>query len=72
MLTAPLLVYALKTVVGRDRPLLWDAQSYWGSSFPSGHTLSSAAFATAAVLCLGAFIPLAFSVVFDREVAGPQ
>jgi undecaprenyl-diphosphatase len=113
MLTAPLLVYALKAIVGRDRPLLWETQTYWGSSFPSGHTLSTAAFATAAALCLarirprsaslaitvaltwtvlvalsrlvlgvhwpsdvlaalclGVFIPLAFSVVFDRQVAG--
>ena len=115
MLTAPLLVYLLKCVVGRERPLLWDTQTYWGSSFPSGHTLGTAAFATAAALCLariwprsaslatavailwgglvalsrlvlgvhwpsdvlaalclGVFIPLAFSVVFDRAVAGPH
>ena len=113
MATAPLLVYVLKVVVGRDRPVLWETQTYWGSSFPSGHTLSTAAFATAAALCLariwprsaslatavallwtglvalsrlvlgvhwpsdvlaalclGAFIPLSFSVVFDREAAG--
>lgn len=114
MLAAPLLVYALKRMVGRDRPVLWEAQSYWGSSFPSGHTLGTAAFATAAALCLariwprsaslaitaallwtvlvalsrlvlgvhwptdvlaalclGVFIPLGLSVVFDRHVAGP-
>ncbi len=113
MLTAPLLVYALKSIVRRDRPLLWETQTYWGSSFPSGHTLSSAALATAgalcvariwprsagpatslalvwmglmalsrlvlgvhwpsdvlAALCLGAFIPLSFSVWFDRGVTG--
>ena len=112
MLTAPSLVYALKAVVGRDRPLLWEAQTYWGSSFPSGHTLSTAAFAAAAALCLariwprsaaaasmialawailvglsrmvlgvhwpsdvlaalclGLFIPLMFSVLFDRQTA---
>ena len=112
MATAPLLVYVLKALVGRDRPVLWETQTYWGSSFPSGHTLSTAAFATAAALCLariwprsaapsmvvallwtglvalsrlvlgvhwpsdvlaamclGAFIPLLFSVVFDREAA---
>ena len=112
MLTAPLLVYVLKVLVGRDRPLLWEAQSYWGSSFPSGHTLASAAFAVAAALCLvriwprfvwlpmtvallwaglvalsrlvlgvhwpsdvlaalclGMFIPLSFSLVFDQEPA---
>jgi len=56
-LTATLLIYALKTVVGRDRPTLWEAQSYWGSSFPSGHTLATAAFATAAALCLARIWP---------------
>jgi len=57
MLTAPLLVFALKTVVGRDRPVLWETQTYWGSSFPSGHTLGTAAFATAAALCLARIWP---------------
>ncbi len=113
MLIAPLLVYVIKALVGRDRPLLWETQTYWGSSFPSGHTLSTAAFATAAALslariwphgaalvtaaallwaalvalsrlvlgvhwpsdvlaalCLGAFVPLCLSVVFDRTPAG--
>ena len=115
MVTAPLLVYGLKALVARARPALWETQGYWGSSFPSGHTLSTATFATAAALCLarlwprsakpamvaallwtglvalsrlvlgvhwpsdvlaalclGAFIPLALSVVFDRGVAGPH
>jgi len=115
MVTATLLVYALKALVGRARPALWQTDWYWGSSFPSGHTLSSAAFATAATLCLarlwprsatpatvvalawtglvalsrlvlgvhwpsdvlaalclGVFIPLAFSVAFDRGAAGPR
>ncbi len=57
MVAAPLLVYVLKAVVGRDRPVLWDTQTYWGSSFPSGHTLSTAAFATAAALCLARIWP---------------
>lgn len=113
MLAATLLVYVLKAVVGRARPALWQSEWYWGSSFPSGHTLSTAAFATAAALCLariwprsatiatviallwtglvalsrlvlgvhwpsdvlaalclGAFIPLLFSVLFDRATAG--
>jgi undecaprenyl-diphosphatase len=115
MLAAPLLVYALKGLVVRDRPALWQTQTYWGSSFPSGHTLSAAAFATAtalclariwprsarlgtaiallwtglvalsrlvlgvhwpsdvlAALCLGVFLPLWFSVLFDRQVAGDR
>ncbi len=51
MVIAPLAVYSLKLAFERDRPALWSAPWYWGSSFPSGHTLSVAAFATAAVLC---------------------
>lgn len=47
-----LVVYVAKTAVGRVRPALWDTQWFWGSSFPSGHTLSTAAFATAAFLCI--------------------
>ena len=58
-------VYGLKAIVGRARPALWGSQWYWGSSFPSGNTLSTAAFATAAALCLGVFIPLLFSGAFD-------
>lgn len=54
---APLLVYVLKAMVGRARPTLWEAQWYWGSSFPSGHTLSTAAFATAAALCVARIRP---------------
>lgn len=50
-------VYAVKAAVGRARPDLWDTQWYWGSSFPSGHTLVVAAFATAAVLCVGRIWP---------------
>lgn len=56
-ITAPLVVYALKTVVGRARPALWETQWYWGSSFPSGHTLSTAAISTAAALCLARIWP---------------
>ncbi len=57
MITAPLVVYALKMIVDRSRPALWEAQWYWGSSFPSGHTLSTAAFSTAAALCLARIWP---------------
>jgi undecaprenyl-diphosphatase len=48
---ASLVVYLAKTAVGRDRPELWTTNWYWGSSFPSGHTLSTAAIATAAYFC---------------------
>ena len=44
------LTYIVKSLVGRERPELWSATWYWGSSFPSGHTLSTAAFATALVI----------------------
>ncbi len=52
MVAAPLAIYALKAVVDRARPALWETPWYWGSSFPSGHTLSAAAFATVGVMCV--------------------
>ena len=62
------LVYVVKTAVGRERPDLWPAQWYWGSSFPSGHTLVVAAFATAGALTVARMWPpargWAFSVAF--------
>ena len=60
--TAALLVWAIKAIVGRARPALWDAQWAWGSSFPSGHTLSSAAFLTAVALCVARIWPRAGTV----------
>jgi undecaprenyl-diphosphatase len=51
------IVYIAKTLVERTRPDLWPAQWYWGSSFPSGHTLVVAAFATAAALILARIWP---------------
>lgn len=50
--TALATTYILKALVGRARPELWSTNWYWGASFPSGHTLSTATFATA--LALGA------------------
>lgn len=44
------LTYTVKSLVDRSRPELWSTTWYWGSSFPSGHTLSTAAFATALVI----------------------
>ena len=55
--TAPILVYIIKMAVGRARPALWEAQWYWGSSFPSGHTLTVAAISTAAALCVSRIWP---------------
>jgi len=54
-----LLVFLMKMAVGRARPDLWHTLTYWGSSFPSGHTLVTAAFATAAVLCVDRIRPAA-------------
>lgn len=54
---ATVVIWSMKAVVGRARPSLWETQSYLGSSFPSGHTLSTAAFATAAALCVARMRP---------------
>jgi undecaprenyl-diphosphatase len=51
------IVYVVKTLVGRERPRLWETQWYWGSSFPSGHTLVVAAFATALALSIARLRP---------------
>jgi len=59
------LVYVVKTLVGRERPDLWAAQWYWGSSFPSGHTLVVAAFATAGALSIGRIWPAARDWAFS-------
>ena len=68
MTTATLIVWGMKAVVGRARPALWEAQWYWGSSFPSGHTLSTATFATAAALCVARIWPYAESVTMALAV----
>ncbi len=52
-------VYVVKTLIGRERPHLWQTQWYWGSSFPSGHTLVVAAFATAVALSIARLRPAA-------------
>jgi undecaprenyl-diphosphatase len=45
-----ILIYLIKVAVDRARPSLWETKEYWGTSFPSGHTLDTAAFATAIAL----------------------
>jgi undecaprenyl-diphosphatase len=52
-----IVIYVVKTMVGRVRPALWDIDWYWGSSFPSGHTLAVTAFSAAIVLCVGRIRP---------------
>lgn len=59
MVCGAVLIYALKVVVGRERPRLWAAEWYWGSSFPSGHTLAMATFTTAGALVAGRLWPAA-------------
>lgn len=61
-------VYAAKTLTGRARPALWETDWYWGSSFPSGHTLMVAAFATAAALCISKIWPAAGGVALSIAV----
>lgn len=68
VLTATLVVWGMKAIVGRARPALWEAQWYWGSSFPSGHTLSTAAFATAAALCVARIWPRAGTLAMTLAV----
>lgn len=52
-----LLIWSIKALVQRERPQLWETATYWGTSFPSGHTLAVAAFATAAALCVARIQP---------------
>ncbi len=68
VVTATLVVWGMKAIVGRARPALWEAQWSWGSSFPSGHTLSTAAFATAAALCVARIWPRAGSLAMALAV----
>ena len=70
VITASIVVYLLKMAVGRERPALWDTEWYWGSSFPSGHTLVFAAFATATVICIGRLWPAAHKVALVAGLSG--
>ena len=47
-----LTIYLIKTATDRERPALWETKWYWGTSFPSGHTLETACVAMALALCL--------------------
>lgn len=57
VIVAAVMIYLVKMAVGRVRPKLWETELYWGSSFPSGHTLAVAAFATAITLVVNRFWP---------------
>ena len=62
------LTYIVKTLVSRERPELWSTTWYWGSSFPSGHTLSTAAFSTALTLIAAHIWPLSRRIVLPLAV----
>lgn len=66
---ATILVWSMKAVIGRERPSLWESQWYLGSSFPSGHTLSTAAFSTAAALCIARMRPRAASLAMSLAMS---
>jgi undecaprenyl-diphosphatase len=68
VISAAAVVYIVKTLVGRERPALWETEPYWGSSFPSGHTLVVAAFATAAALCVSRIRPAARKVALSIAI----
>jgi undecaprenyl-diphosphatase len=57
VISSAFVIYVIKMIVSRSRPALWDTEWYWGSSFPSGHTLAVTAYATSVVLCIGRVRP---------------
>ncbi|MEQ1599318.1 MAG: phosphatase PAP2 family protein, partial [Methylotenera sp.] len=57
VISGAVVIYVVKSLTDRARPALWDIDWYWGSSFPSGHTLAVTVFATVIVLCLGRIKP---------------
>ena len=65
MTSAWALTYTLKALIGRTRPELWSATWYWGASFPSGHTLSTATFATSLALGLTRIWPPSRNAAFS-------
>jgi undecaprenyl-diphosphatase len=75
VITAAVMIYLVKMAVGRVRPKLWETELYWGSSFPSGHTLAVAACATAITLVVNRLWPnmgmlaLSMAIVWTSLVA---
>lgn len=68
VISGAMVIYVVKMVVSRTRPALWDTEWYWGSSFPSGHTLAVAAFATAAALCVSRIRPAAGTLALSIAI----
>ena len=75
VIAAAVMIYLVKMAVGRVRPNLWETELYWGSSFPSGHTLAVAACATAITLVVSRLWPkqgmlaLSLAIVWTLLVA---
>ncbi len=67
--TGAFLTYIIKFVVGRERPALWDHASYWGTSFPSGHTLTTTCYAMSAAVCVSRIWPRARTAAFGSAIA---
>ena len=57
MVAGALVIYTLKNLTERQRPELWETRWYWGTSFPSGHTLGTACFAMSLALGLSRVWP---------------
>lgn len=68
VISGAMVVYIVKMMVGRARPALWGTEWYWGSSFPSGHTLVVAAFATAVVLCVARIRPATHTLALSIAI----
>lgn len=69
VLSASAVVYVIKAAVDRTRPTLWETEWYWGSSFPSGHTLVVAAFATATARCVNRVWPPARALALSAAIS---
>jgi membrane-associated phospholipid phosphatase len=67
-IVATLVVWGMKAIVGQARPALWEAPWNWGSSLPSGRTLTTAALSTAAALCVARLWPRAGSLAMMLAV----
>lgn len=68
VISGTIVIYVVKTMTDRTRPTLWSTEWYWGPSFPSGHTLAVAAFATAAVLCVGRIRPVSRNLALSIAI----
>lgn len=68
VISGSIVIYIVKVAVGRIRPTLWETELYWGSSFPSGHTLAVAAFAIAVAVCVGRIRPAAYRLTLSIAI----